>query len=102
MRRREFIAGLGGAAVWPLVAGAQQQVLPVVGVLKTRSEDDQEDSVERDAFEKGLAKFGWVAGRNVTIDYRAGGGDDSRIRALGAELVGKRPQVIVVRGTQAS
>jgi putative ABC transport system substrate-binding protein len=101
VKRRDFIAGLGSAAAWPVVVRAQQ-VLPLVGVLKTRSEDDQEDSVERDAFEKGLAKFGWVAGRNVTIDYRAGAGDDGRIRALGAELVGKRPQVIVVRGTQAS
>jgi putative ABC transport system substrate-binding protein len=65
------------------------------------SEDDPEIRSEREAFEQALAKLGWSAGR-VAIDFRYGGGDDARIRAAAAELVDRRPQVIVVRGTQTA
>jgi putative ABC transport system substrate-binding protein len=98
MRRREFIAGLGSAA-WPLVARAQQ---PSIGVLMGRGEDDPEIGSEHKAFEQTLARFGWVVGRNIEVEYRTAGGDDARVRAFAQELVGKLPSVIVVYGTQAS
>jgi putative tryptophan/tyrosine transport system substrate-binding protein len=104
MRRRDFVAGLGSAAAWPLAARAQQPAVPVVGYLVGggQSEDDPDSRVERDAFEKGLGRLGWVVGRNLTIDYRAAGGDGERMRELAADIVGRHPQVIVSRGTQAS
>ena len=65
MRRRRFIAGLGSAAAWPVVAGAQQQAVPVIGWLSAVP-----GTMERDLplFSQGLAETGYVVGRNVTID----------------------------------
>jgi putative ABC transport system substrate-binding protein len=68
MRRREFIAGLGGAAAWPLVARAQQQAVPVIGVLLTQSTDDYK--IEIAAFLQSLKEAGYVAGQNVAVEYR--------------------------------
>src|SRR5258705_13418456 len=68
IRRREFIALVGGAATWPLAARAQQPAMPVVGFLEIRS---PEMIIERlRAFRQGLRETGYVEGENVTIDYR--------------------------------
>ena len=69
MRRREFIALLGGAAVaWPLAAGAQQPALPVIGFMSGRAPEDSSYLV--DAFRQGLIQSGFVEGRNVAVEFR--------------------------------
>ena len=68
IRRREFIAGLGGAAAWPLTARAQQRALPVIGYLSGRARDT--DASLLVSVRRGLADVGYAEGRNVTIEYR--------------------------------
>jgi putative ABC transport system substrate-binding protein len=72
MRRREFIAGIGGAAGWSLAAVARQQPLPVVGFVIARSAAASERAVA--AFRKGLRENSYVEDRNVTVEYHEGGG----------------------------
>jgi putative ABC transport system substrate-binding protein len=93
MKRREFIAGLGGAAAWPLAARAQGERVRRVGVL-TQSDNDPRTQSVLGAFREGLATFGWVEGRNLRIDYRFSGGDSARLAAYAEELVNLRPDVI--------
>jgi putative tryptophan/tyrosine transport system substrate-binding protein len=83
MKRREFIAGLGGAAVWPLTARAQQRAMPVVGYLSGVSERLNAS----EAFRKGLEQQGYVEGRNVEILYHFAEGRFVGER-VGAVLVG--------------
>jgi putative tryptophan/tyrosine transport system substrate-binding protein len=98
MRRRDFIAGLGSAAAWPLTARAQQvERIRRIGVLSGLDETDPADSVS--AFTQALADLGWTDGRNVRMDLRWGGGDINRIRALAHELVGLQPDIILTNGT---
>ena len=66
LRRREFIAGLGGAAAWPLVAGAQQRPMPVIGFLNNASAAANANRVA--AFRQGLNEAGLIEGRDVTIE----------------------------------
>jgi putative ABC transport system substrate-binding protein len=85
LRRREFIAGLGGAAPWPLAAGAQQgERVRRVGVLSLGTEADQ--LALRNLIYEELQKLGWIEGRNLRVDYRFGAELD-RIRAAAADLV---------------
>jgi len=72
MRRREFIALLGGAAAWPVAARAQQQpdAMRRIGVLVGLAENDSNMIARLSALRQGLAKRGWVEGRNIRIDYR--------------------------------
>jgi putative ABC transport system substrate-binding protein len=73
MRRREFIAGLGSAAAWPVAAPAQQpERMRRIGVLMVFRGDDAEASSATAAFEQGLERFGWVIGRNIQVDYHLG------------------------------
>jgi putative tryptophan/tyrosine transport system substrate-binding protein len=90
MRRREFIAGLGGAAAWPFAARAQQSALPVIGFVYGGSADDSIVA----AFRKGLGETGYVDGQNVTVEYHWLEGQYDRLPAVMADLVRRRVAVI--------
>jgi putative ABC transport system substrate-binding protein len=100
LRRREFIAGLGGAAAWPLAAGAQQgDRVRRIGLLQGLDEHDPVGKTQVAAFTQALADLGWTDPRNVRMELRWGGGDIDRIRALAQELVGLQPDIILTGGT---
>jgi len=97
--RREFIAGLGSAAAWPLVAWAQQpERVRRIGVLLPAAADDAEYQARLGAFHQGLALSGWSIGRNVRIDIRWATANAAEIRKHAAELVALAPDVIVANG----
>jgi putative ABC transport system substrate-binding protein len=103
IRRREFIAGLGGAAAWPLAARAQQGGrVRRIGVLNAGDENDPAAKTFDSAFTKALADLGWTNGRNVRMDLRWGGDDINRIRGFVQELVGLQPDIILTGGTPAT
>jgi len=103
MQRREFIAGLGGVAAWPVVARAQQgDRVRRIGVLMSGDENDPSYKRIVSAFTQGLTDFGWTDGRNVRMDLRWGLTDINRIRALAQELVGLRPDIILTGGDLAT
>ena len=71
MKRREFITLIGGAAAWPVAAGAQQRErMRRIGVLTNLAADDPEGQARLAAFLQGLQEFGWAVGRNLRIEYR--------------------------------
>jgi ABC transporter substrate binding protein len=88
MRRREFIAGLGGAAAWPVVARAQQRAMPVIGYLGSQSADEYKNFTV--PFLQGLKETGYVEGQNVAVEYRWAESQDDRLPALAADLVRRR------------
>jgi putative ABC transport system substrate-binding protein len=96
IRRREFIAGLGSAAAWPLVARAQQSASPVVGFLDAFGPSLKSPVVE--AFRAGLAEGGFIEGRNLSIEYRWGRGNFRQVPDLAAELVSRPVALIVAVG----
>jgi len=96
MTRREFITLLGGAAVWPLAAHAQQgERMRRIGVLMPFAEDNPVGQARLAAFRQGLQQLGWADGRNVRIDIRWGAGDASLIRTHARELVALGPDVVM-------
>jgi ABC-type uncharacterized transport system substrate-binding protein len=100
MKRREFITLVGGAAVWPLAAGAQQPATPVIGFMSARSAGDSVQPVA--TFRQGLSDGGFVEGQNVAVEYRWANGEYSRLPALAADLVNRHVGVLVAVGGDAS
>ena len=98
MKRRQFIAGLAGAAAWPIAARAQRSSLPVVGYLGAQSADDDYENVTV-PFLQGLKEAGYVEGQNVAIEYRWAENQYDRLPALAADLVRPRVAVIVTSGS---
>ena len=96
MRRREFIAALGGMAGLPLAAHAQRALVPVIGFLSGRSQE--EASGDTAAFHQGLNEMGYVDGRNVSLDYRWAEGRNDLLPDLAADLVGRRVTVLAAVG----
>jgi len=102
MRRREFIALLGGAATaWPLAARAQQPGgMRRIGVLMAHAESDPEFRAYVAAFRNGLEKLGWTEARNIRIDFRWGALDDAEARKRSAkELIAWEPDLILTQNT---
>jgi putative ABC transport system substrate-binding protein len=108
LRRREFIAGLGGAAAWPLAVGAQQRAMPVIGLINGASAEVSADRVR--AFRQGLSEAGYAEGRNVTVQYHWLDGRYDRVPALIDDLVRRvaviaapaAPPVVVITAKAAS
>jgi putative ABC transport system substrate-binding protein len=100
MKRREFIALLGSAAVSPLAARAQQTAIPVIGFVNVASRQGYEQSLS--AFLKGLAEAGYVDGQNVAIEYRWAEGRSDRLPAMVVDLVKNGVAVIAATSTPAA
>jgi putative tryptophan/tyrosine transport system substrate-binding protein len=96
MRRREFIAGLAGAAARPLVGQAQQRDrVRRIGVVMAYAESDPNAQMLVAAFRDEMQRLGWFEGNNLQIDFRYAADDQARIRALAIELLGKSPDLMV-------
>jgi len=101
VRRREFIALLGGAAAWPLAARAQQSTNKVsVGFLSVNTHSAMIARI--DAFQRGLGDLGYIVGQNIAVEYRFAEGQPDRLRALADELVHLKVSVIVTEGTTST
>ena len=101
MKRREFIAVLGGAATWPFAAlGQQSEPMRRIGVLMAHPESDPEFQDYVSAFREALHNLGWTEGRNVQLDFRWGALDDAEVRQRSAiGLVALHPDLIVTQNT---
>src|SRR5262245_48236290 len=100
MKRRVFIALIGGVVVWPGTMNAQQSNTPIVGFLSSRSPEESAHLIA--AFHKGLQELGFVEGQNLAIEYRWARGDPSLPRTLAAELVARRVNVLIAVGGGSS
>ena len=97
MKRRAFIAGLGWVAAWPVLARAQQQPTPMIGFLHSGSSQAFSHLIA--AVHQGLAEAGYVEGQNVLTQYRWADGRNDRLSELAADLLKRRPAVIVAMGS---
>jgi putative tryptophan/tyrosine transport system substrate-binding protein len=103
MRRRAFIAALGGAAAWPMVARAQpQDQMPRIGVLMNTPADNPEGRAGVGAFQKALEQLGWIDSSTMRIDTRWGANDVDHNRRYAAELVSFAPKTILASGTAST
>src|SRR6516165_9532489 len=101
MKRREFIAGLGSAVAWPVVARAQQAAVPVIGFLSSQSAE-LDYKVVTIPFLQGLKETGYVGGQNVAVEYRWAENQPDRLPVFAADLVRRRVAVIATSGTPAT
>jgi putative tryptophan/tyrosine transport system substrate-binding protein len=101
VKRRDFIASFGSAAAWPVVARAQQPVVPVIGFLSAQSSHDDYKNVTV-PFLQGLKEAGYVDGKNVAFEYRYAENQLDRLPALASDLVRRRVAVIVAIGIPAA
>jgi putative tryptophan/tyrosine transport system substrate-binding protein len=100
MKRRDFIAGLGAAAAWPVVGWAQQPApMRRVSVLMYNAESDPEGKAHLVRFTQSLAEFGWINERNLQFNVRWAAGDVDRMRLFAKELVDFQPDVILSEST---
>ena len=100
MRRREFIALLGGAAAWPVAARAQpSERVRLIGVLMAFAENDPAAQSQVEAFRGALGKLGWAEGRNLRVELRCCAGDADMIKAFAKELIDMRPDAILGQTT---
>ncbi len=103
MRRREFIAGLGSVAAWPVAARAQQPDRGRrLGVLMAYDENDPEGNAYLSVFKQGLGELGWIEGRNLRMDVRWLAANVDRARMYAKELVDLHPDLILSHGTSAT
>ena len=98
LRRREFVGALGGAAVWPLAARAQQRAMPVIGYL-TGTVPRQSGGREDVAFRQGLREAGFAEGQNVIVEYRSALGRYERLPEMATDLVRRQVAVIFATGS---
>jgi putative ABC transport system substrate-binding protein len=99
IQRREFLAAVGGAASWPLAAGAQQPAMPVIGFLGLAPDPNPSNFPAGRAFLEGLAQAGYVPGRNLAIEFRGANFQHSILPRLAADLVARKVAVIVTSGS---
>ena len=100
MRRRQFIAALGGAAAWPLAARAQQPAMPVIGFLNNATLDAQAERTA--AFRQGLKDNGIIIGQNATIEFRSADSRTDRLSALAADLIRRQASILVANSTASA
>jgi putative ABC transport system substrate-binding protein len=100
MNRRAFIAALGGAAAWPVLARAQQTAMPVIGFLSPGS--PEADTSRMNAVRRGLAEIGYVGREDVAIEYRGAQNQYDQLPALAVDLVSRQVTVIITVGTPAT
>jgi len=100
MRRRELIAGLGGALAWPLVVARAQTPQPTIGFLSPASADGYSSYIE--GFRQGLLAAGFIEGKNAIVEYRWAANQLDRLSTLAAELVARRVNVIATAGGTAA
>jgi putative ABC transport system substrate-binding protein len=96
MRRREFVGLVAGGIAWPIVGQAQQQPIPLIGFLSSRSPDDSKPHLA--GFLRGLEAFGYVDGKTLRIKYRWANGQYAQLRKLAGELVALQPAIIAAAG----
>jgi putative tryptophan/tyrosine transport system substrate-binding protein len=101
MKRRDFIALLGGATAFPLAARAQPERTRRIGVLMVWPESDPEAQAQIAAFQDGLVSLGWAEGRNIRLDVRWSGAEVAAIRRFAKDLTDLQPDVFLATGTPA-
>jgi len=101
VKRRGFVAFLGGAAAWPLAGRAQPERVRRVGVLMSAAESSPVAQASVTAFVQALGRLGWVEGKNIRIDYRFAAGDPMLFKTYAAELVGMSPDAILANSSAA-
>ena len=102
MKRRDFIALIGGAAAWPLAARTQQPArVRTIGFLLPGGSRTTVMRAQLEAFREGLKEYGWIEGHNISVEYRFAEGKEDALAEFAAELARLRPDVIVAEGTAA-